>query len=62
MAAENWRLKIQTLDILGKVVVEQDIYSDFIVEILLREMKNKIEAVRVKVTTVIINVIKKSPK
>ena len=62
MAAENWRLKIQTLDILGKVVVEQDIYSDFIVEILLREMKNKIEAVRVKATTVIINVIKKSPK
>lgn len=44
------------------MVVEQDIYSDFIVDILLKEMKNKIEAVRVKATTVIINVIKKSPK
>jgi hypothetical protein len=61
-STENWRVKVQTLDILGKIIMEQQIYSPFIADTLTKEMRNKIEAVRLKASNVIIKVIKKSPK
>ncbi len=43
-------------------MVEQGIYTNFIIDILLKELKSKVEAVRLKASSVIINVIKKSPR
>ena len=62
LTAENWRLKISTLDILGKIVIEQEIYTPFIVDLLLNEIKDKIEATRKKACEIIINMIKSSNK
>lgn len=42
LSAENWRLKISTLGILGRIIVEQNLYTPFVVDLLLNEMKDKI--------------------
>jgi len=47
---------------LGKIIIEQEVYSLFVVDLLIREMKSKVEAVRLKASSVIAKVIKKSPK
>lgn len=43
-------------------MVEQNIYTNFIIETLLKELKSKKEAVRLKASEIIVNIIKNGPK
>ena len=58
MTVDNWRLKIHLLEVLGKMIIEQAIYTPFIVDLLINELRDKIEATRKKAAEILIMMVK----
>jgi hypothetical protein len=42
--------------------VEKNIYTNFIIDTIVKQLKSRIQAVRVKASNLIVNIIKNSPK